>query len=395
MTDLFCGAGGSSCGAAAVAGLHVAFAANHWAAAVDTHAAAHPDTRHVVADLNTARATAYPDAATDILWSSPVCTPYSRANSHQRRRRSATANERQRIDAVDHANRVTPWATLDWIEAHRYRAIIVENVAEIAWRWDAFDAWVTAIMSLGYHQPQLISANSAFHGAHCHRNRLYVTFTRTDQAPPAIDISPAATCGQCGHHGAARQTFRGQRTSGNWGAQYDYRCSRCGHHVTPHWGAASAVIDTTRPWPTIGERTRPLAARSIERLREGHRRFGPGAQWVVGYFNPGTWRPLDAPLGTITCRDHHFVVTNPDDLEHRDAIDNTRLRYLHVDELAAAMGFAPEHPWPERASDARTMIGNAVTPPVATRLLTALTRHLDGDIERSGEPRPLTPASRR
>jgi DNA (cytosine-5)-methyltransferase 1 len=28
MTDLFCGAGGSSCGAAAVAGLHVAFAAN-------------------------------------------------------------------------------------------------------------------------------------------------------------------------------------------------------------------------------------------------------------------------------------------------------------------------------------------------------------------------------
>lgn len=47
VTDLFCGAGGSSSGAQAVAGVRVRMATNHWALAIETHNLNHPDTdRH-------------------------------------------------------------------------------------------------------------------------------------------------------------------------------------------------------------------------------------------------------------------------------------------------------------------------------------------------------------
>lgn len=37
LTDLFCGAGGSSTGAIAVPGVQVRVASNHWGPAVETH----------------------------------------------------------------------------------------------------------------------------------------------------------------------------------------------------------------------------------------------------------------------------------------------------------------------------------------------------------------------
>ena len=42
VTDLFCGAGGSSLGAEAVANVEVVMAANHWKTAVDVHQAHFP-----------------------------------------------------------------------------------------------------------------------------------------------------------------------------------------------------------------------------------------------------------------------------------------------------------------------------------------------------------------
>lgn len=43
LTDLFCGAGGSSTGAITNAGIEVRVASNHWALAVETHNTNHPD----------------------------------------------------------------------------------------------------------------------------------------------------------------------------------------------------------------------------------------------------------------------------------------------------------------------------------------------------------------
>jgi len=71
MTDLFCGAGGSSTGAVAVGGIKVVLAANHWDRAIETHNANHPDTDHLQADISQTDPRYLP--TTDILWASPEC----------------------------------------------------------------------------------------------------------------------------------------------------------------------------------------------------------------------------------------------------------------------------------------------------------------------------------
>lgn len=52
LTDLFCGAGGSSTGATSVPGVQVSVASNHWQLAVDTHNTNHPNADHICADLS-------------------------------------------------------------------------------------------------------------------------------------------------------------------------------------------------------------------------------------------------------------------------------------------------------------------------------------------------------
>ena len=49
LTDLFCGAGGSSTGAAQVPGVTVRVASNHWKLAVETHNTNHPEAAHICA----------------------------------------------------------------------------------------------------------------------------------------------------------------------------------------------------------------------------------------------------------------------------------------------------------------------------------------------------------
>lgn len=53
ITDLFCGAGGSSLGAEAAGGTLV-MAANHWQMAIDVHQANFPDAGHDCADISQA-----------------------------------------------------------------------------------------------------------------------------------------------------------------------------------------------------------------------------------------------------------------------------------------------------------------------------------------------------
>lgn len=50
VTDLFCGAGGSSLGAEASGKVRLVMAANHWQTAIDVHQAHFPDAAHDVAD---------------------------------------------------------------------------------------------------------------------------------------------------------------------------------------------------------------------------------------------------------------------------------------------------------------------------------------------------------
>jgi hypothetical protein len=73
VTDMFCGAGGSSYGASRVPGVRIYRAMNHWKRAIETHGANFPDTEHVLADIQEV-SPQYFDRS-DILIASPSCFP--------------------------------------------------------------------------------------------------------------------------------------------------------------------------------------------------------------------------------------------------------------------------------------------------------------------------------
>ncbi|MEV7799414.1 hypothetical protein AB0O14_10015 [Microbacterium foliorum] len=61
---------------------------------------------------------------------------------------------------------------------------------------------------------------------------------------------------------------------GRYRAQYLYRCPKCWQVVEPGWLTAASIIDWSIPAPRIGDRTKRLAAKTIERIRRGMERHG-------------------------------------------------------------------------------------------------------------------------
>ena len=184
LTDLFCGAGGSSTGAEMVPGVEVVMAVNHWRLAVATHAANHPGTAHDCADISQVDPRRYP--STDLLWASPECTNHSIARGMSRWRQAEARRadllgslEADRPPGEEAAvrSRATMWDVVRFAEHHAYRAIVVENVVEAA-SWVLFPAWRSALAALVYDM-RLVCLNS-MHAASGglpapqSRDRLYV-----------------------------------------------------------------------------------------------------------------------------------------------------------------------------------------------------------------------------
>jgi DNA (cytosine-5)-methyltransferase 1 len=133
VTDLFCGAGGSSQGAED-AGTQLALGLNHWRRAIDTHATNFPHAEHDCADVSVCDPRYYP--TTDLLIASPECTSHSYANGVSRKlaRRSLL----EVPDPAAERSRATMWDVVRFMEAHRYQAVIVENVVNVR-DWELFE----------------------------------------------------------------------------------------------------------------------------------------------------------------------------------------------------------------------------------------------------------------
>jgi DNA (cytosine-5)-methyltransferase 1 len=244
--DLFAGAGGFSTGAK-MAGCEVVWAANHWRAAVDIHAANHPGTAHSCQDLQQADWTQVPDH--DLLLASPACQGHSRARG----------TEKPHHDAL----RSTAWAVVSAVECHKPAACVVENVPEFA-RWTLYPVWIDAMRRLGYAAaPHLIDA--ADHGVPQHRQRLFIVFTRSERPLhlelPRRDLVPA-----------------------------------------------SQVIDFAKgDWSPVHKPGRSLA--TLRRIASGRAKFGD--RFVMPYYGGGsglTGRSLERPIGTITTKNRWGVV---------------------------------------------------------------------------------------
>ena len=177
MTDMFCGAGGSSTGATSLPGISVKTALNHWDKALESHNANHPDTIHVQADIKETDPRYI--GHSDILWASPECTNHSVAKGRKRVTNQPDMFGDALPDEAADRSRATMWDVPRFAEVHHYRAIITENVVDAA-KWVMFDAWLMAMKSLGYeHRIQYLNSMHAQHGglpAPQSRDRMHVLF---------------------------------------------------------------------------------------------------------------------------------------------------------------------------------------------------------------------------
>lgn len=280
LTDLFCGAGGSSTGAVQVPGVQVRVASNHWQLAVDTHEENHPDTGHVCADLSQIDPRYYP--RTDILWASPECTNHSIAKGA----RKVTPDLFNPIpDEAQERSRATMWDVPRFTEVHRYSAVIVENVVDVT-RWHPYAAWLMAMDSLGYeHEVVFMNSMHAWHlgdPAPQSRDRFYAIFWRKGNRRPDLQHiqRPPALCEVHGKVEAIKSWKTGRR-SGRYRQQYVFRCPEVscrGREVTPAWIPASSIIDWSDLGTRIGDRPRPLAEKTMRRIQAGIDRYWAGGR---------------------------------------------------------------------------------------------------------------------
>lgn len=121
IVDLFAGGGGASVGIEMATGREVDVAINHDADAVAMHAANHPQTRHLHADVFEVD----PREATEgrpvgLLWASPDCTFYSKARGGKP------------IREAEKKRRALAWVVTRWAGQVQPRVIVLENVEEFA-----------------------------------------------------------------------------------------------------------------------------------------------------------------------------------------------------------------------------------------------------------------------
>ena len=319
-SDYFAGAGGSSSGLASVPGAHVQMAVNHWPLAIETHNFNHPNTDHDVANVARTDPKRYPK--TDCAWFSPECTYWSVARGEK----CDYDDEDLAGDILDGEDDTPAAIEARWrsrmlmrdvvrfSEHHGYKAVVVENVPDIL-KWGAFDQWLADMHRLGYKH-KVVCLNSAFANALGMpapqlRDRVYIVFWHGRYKTPDFNkwLRPQAICSNCRE--LVRGVFSpkpGKRRPMRYGrnAQYFYTCPKktCdGAMAHPMVMPAAAAIDFSKPAEKIGEKKRPIAAKTRARVAAGLRKYArPITATTAGNTferTPGVrTRPVDSPLPT-------------------------------------------------------------------------------------------------
>lgn len=282
VVDLFAGGGGASTGIERALGRSPDIAINHSPEAIALHAANHPTTRHYIESVYTVDPrTATGGRPVALLWLSPDCTHHSKAKGGKPRQ--------QKIRGL-------AWAAIPWAQYARPRVIVLENVEEwIDWgpvdhatgqpirarRGETFRAWRRKLESLGYVVEHRLLRACDF-GAPTTRRRLFLQ-ARCDGQPI---VWPEPT--------HARRVDGGQLELGR-------------RPVRP-WRTAAEIIDWSIPCPSIFDRERPLADKTLARIARGIRKFVLEAArpFVIPVNHGGVGRvdlrvhDLTAPLPTVT-----------------------------------------------------------------------------------------------
>ncbi len=291
FVDLFACGGGTSEGWFKATGTHPYVAINHDPEAVAMHQVNHPTTKHYcksVYEVSPAEATS--GKKVGALWASPDCKHFSRAKGG--------VPVKQNI-------RDLAWIVTEWARRKRPRIIFLENVEEFAdWgplirdpinpqilkpckdrKGQTFNHFVNTLRRFGY-KVEWRSLRACDYGAPTIRKRLFL-IARRDGKPI---VWPEKT------HG---------------------------HGLLPYRTAAEC-IDWSLPCPSIFERKRPLAEKTMQRIARGIQKFVIDAEepFIVTCNHGGDrfrGQGLNEPFCTITAaRDAHGLVV-PYLTEHANA----------------------------------------------------------------------------
>ena len=330
-TDQFCGAGGSSQGAVN-AGVEVRMALNHWELAIETHNTNFPHTDHDCTDISAVDPRRYP--STDILITSPECTNHSLAKGKKRKlQQQMKLFGRVEIDPAEERSRATMWDVVRFAEYHNYNLIVVENVVD-ARAWVLYDSWIKAMYDLGY-QHHTVYFNSMFaHPTPQSRDRMYVVFWKKGNKAPDLEFRPPAWCPRCETVVEAVQTWKNTKAvrerGGRWGrygVQYVYTCNDChwkvakkhgrkfdskhlaAAEVVPFYYAAFNCIDWSITAERIGDRARPLAPKTMARIKYGLEKYGREPLIITGRYTSGVDSRVRQVLTSV-------VPTQPGDASH-------------------------------------------------------------------------------
>jgi DNA (cytosine-5)-methyltransferase 1 len=361
LTDLFAGAGGSSTGALQVPGVTVRIAANHWQLVCDIHALNHPSTDHAVVDLHQERPSFFP--RTDFLWASPECTKWSQANGSKMPAIEEGLFEDPLSDDAKNRSRLLMFDVLRFIEYHRYRMVIVENVVDIATQAKyrtAWDIWRAELRALGYRH-RVVSLNSMHAQAFGtpapqSRDRIYVVAWPEGAQAPDIDriLRPKAWCDRCDTEVESVQSWKPGRTVGRYRQAYVYCCSRCAKIVEPGWLPAAAAIDWSLPGERIGDRLKPktrariaagiarywgpltleAAGNTYDAASPSHPRHGE----LDGYFR--SW-PVEEPLRSLHTTNSKALAVPTEGRDGKDAAPLTGPMRTQTTRAETALAHAP------------------------------------------------------
>lgn len=334
--DLFCGAGGTSSGvnSARLDGrqcAQVVACVNHDKNAIASHAANHPEALHFTEDIRTLELSplvahlqecrrTYPEALV-VLWASLECTNFSKAKGGMPR---------------DADSRTLAEHLFRYIEAINPDYIQIENVEEfMSWgdvdengkplsmdKGKSYTRWVRNIKKYGYNFEHRI-LNAADYGAYTSRKRFFGIF-----AKKGLPITfPEATHSKEG-------------TTSLFG-------------TLEKWKPVRECLDFEDEGDSIFARKKPLVEATLERIYAGLIKFVAGGKdaFIVKYNSvnkktgkhvpPSIDEPcptvatqnrlalakvaflskqfsgdpmsknvsVDAPAGTITCKDHHAIIS--------------------------------------------------------------------------------------
>ncbi|PNU05851.1 DNA cytosine methyltransferase [Novosphingobium guangzhouense] len=280
IIDNFAGGGGASTGIEAALGRAVDIAINHDEEAIRMHEANHPGTMHIrnnIWQIDPKEVTG--GKPVDLAWFSPDCKHFSKAKGGKPREKSI---------------RDLAWVVVLWAQRVQPSLILLENVEEFR-TWgplcdkgfpikeragETFDKWQRELRKAGY-KIQWKELRACDYGAPTIRKRFFM-IARCDGK--AI-VWPEPTHGKPG----SPEVVSGKRKP---------------------WRTAAEIIDWSIPCPSIFDRKKPLAEKTLRRIAHGIMKFvvNNPAPFIVPLTHHGSaGRSYQDPLRTATAQPEYGV----------------------------------------------------------------------------------------